>query len=50
MFQIGRTIVSDELLEKEFVCNLSACKGQCCVDGDAGAPLDEDELEIMEKI
>ncbi len=50
MFQIGKTIVSDELLEKEFVCNLSACKGQCCVDGDAGAPLDEDELEIMEKI
>lgn len=50
MFQIGKTIVSDELLEKEFVCNLSACKGQCCVDGDAGAPLDENELEIMEKI
>ena len=37
MFQLGKTIVSEDILEKEFVCNLSACKGACCVDGDAGA-------------
>lgn len=47
MFQIRQTIVSEELLEKNFVCNLSACKGACCVDGDAGAPLEEKETEIL---
>ncbi|MDX1603735.1 MAG: DUF3109 family protein, partial [Salinimicrobium sediminis] len=39
MFQLGKTIVSEEILEKDFVCNLSACKGACCIAGDAGAPL-----------
>ncbi len=47
MFQLHKTIVSEEILEKEFVCNLSACKGACCVDGDAGAPLDEEETRIL---
>ncbi|MDD3720982.1 MAG: DUF3109 family protein [Lutibacter sp.] len=47
MFQLGKTIVSEEIIEKDFVCNLSACKGKCCVDGEAGAPLDEDELIIL---
>lgn len=50
MFQIQKTIVSDELLQEEFCCNLSACKGACCVEGEAGAPLDEDELEKLEAI
>lgn len=50
MFQIGKTIVSDDILEKEFVCNLTACKGQCCIDGDAGAPLDKEETAILEEI
>lgn len=50
MFQIGNTIVSDEVIEKEFVCNLTACKGQCCIDGDAGAPLNEEETKILEEI
>ena len=50
MFQIGNTIVSDEVLEKEFVCNLAACKGQCCIDGDAGAPVEEGEVEVMKAI
>jgi len=50
MFQIGKTIISEDILEKEFVCNLSACKGACCVDGDAGAPLSEAETKIMEAI
>jgi len=50
MFQIGKTIVSEDLFEKEFVCNLSACKGECCVAGEAGAPLDEEEVEILESI
>jgi hypothetical protein len=50
MFQIGKTIVSEDILEKEFVCNLSACKGACCVDGDAGAPLSLEETKILESI
>lgn len=50
MFQIGKTIVSEDLLEKEFVCNLSACKGACCIDGDAGAPLTEEETKILDEI
>ena len=47
MFQLGKTIVSEDILEKEFVCNLAACKGQCCIDGEAGAPLEEEELKIL---
>lgn len=50
MFQLGKTIVSEDILEKEFVCNLSACKGACCVDGDAGAPLLAEETKILENI
>ncbi|AJA68604.1 DUF3109 family protein [Myroides odoratimimus] len=50
MFQIGKTIVSEEVLEKEFVCNLSACKGECCIDGDAGAPVEDDEVEILRAV
>ena len=50
MFQVRNTIVSDELLEKEFVCNLSACHGQCCIDGDAGAPLNKEETQILENV
>jgi hypothetical protein len=50
MFQLGKTIVSEEILEKEFVCNLTACHGACCVDGDAGAPLNKDEAKILEEI
>jgi hypothetical protein len=50
MFQLGKTIVSEDILAKDFVCNLSACKGACCVDGDAGAPLSKEETAILESI
>ena len=50
MFQLGKTIVSEDIIEKDFICNLSACKGACCVDGDAGAPLDKDEAELLKTI
>ena len=50
MFQLGKTIVSEEIIENEFVCNLSACKGACCIDGDAGAPLEAEEVKILETI
>lgn len=49
MMQIDKTLVSDDLLEKEFVCNLQQCKGACCVEGEAGAPLEESELKELEK-
>ncbi|MGS2727512.1 DUF3109 family protein [Psychroserpens sp. BH13MA-6] len=50
MFQLGKTIVSEDIIEKDFVCNLSACKGACCIDGDAGAPLDPEEISILKEI
>lgn len=50
MFQLGKTIVSEDIIEKDFVCNLSACKGVCCIDGEAGAPLEEEETRILEEI
>ncbi|RKS55570.1 uncharacterized protein DUF3109 [Gillisia mitskevichiae] len=50
MFQIGKTIVSEDIIQKDFVCNLSACKGACCIDGDAGAPLDAKETQILKDI
>jgi len=50
MIQIGETVVSELLLEKKFVCNLGACKGACCVEGDAGAPLEESELQELEAV
>ncbi|MGM0634727.1 MAG: DUF3109 family protein [Bacteroidota bacterium] len=48
MFQIGKTLVSGELIESDFACNLKACKGECCVAGDAGAPLEENEVQKLE--
>lgn len=50
MFQLGKTIVSEDIIEKDFVCNLTACKGVCCVAGDAGAPLEKEEINILENI
>ncbi|MFC4095961.1 DUF3109 family protein [Euzebyella saccharophila] len=50
MFQLGKTIVSEEIIENDFVCNLTACKGACCVDGNAGAPLDDEETRILDNI
>ncbi len=47
MFQLGKTIVSEDIIKKDFMCNLSACKGACCIDGDAGAPLEANEAKIM---
>ena len=50
MLAIQNTLVSEEIIEKRFVCDLNACKGACCVKGDYGAPLEEDELPIMDEI
>ncbi len=50
MFQIGKTIVSEEIIQKDFVCNLSACKGACCIDGEAGAPLELAEADLLDEL
>ncbi len=47
MFELGKTVVSEEILENHFVCDLNACKGACCVEGSGGAPLEDDELNIL---
>ncbi len=50
MIAIDNTLVSEELLEKKFVCDLNACKGECCVAGDSGAPLEDRETTILDDI
>ena len=47
MIQIGNTLVSDDLLTEAFVCDLNACKGACCVEGEYGAPLTQDEADEL---
>lgn len=50
MIAIENKLVSDEIVEAQFVCDLNKCKGGCCVDGDAGAPLAFDELKNMDAV
>ncbi len=50
MLIIQNILVSDDIIKKQFLCNLDACKGACCVEGDSGAPLEEEEIKILEKI
>jgi len=50
MLQIDDTIISLELLEERFVCDLNSCKGICCIEGDDGAPLEEEEVKIIEDL
>lgn len=51
MFVIGgNTLVSLDVLEKEFCCDLERCRGCCCVEGDAGAPISDEEVQKVESI
>ena len=50
MIQIDDKLISEDLFSEEFMFNLAKCKGICCVEGDAGAPLDEDETKILDEI
>lgn len=50
MIGIENTLVSDEIFERKFVCDLNACKGACCVEGDSGAPLENEELQVLKDI
>lgn len=48
MIVIKDLIFSPDLWEREFVCNLEKCKGACCVEGETGAPLEHDEVPVLE--
>lgn len=50
MIQIQNAILSDEIFEENFICDLCKCKGQCCVDGESGAPLTQEEYEAIKEI
>lgn len=50
MIVIDNKLVSDEIIEEQFVCDLNKCKGGCCVDGDAGAPLSKEELKHLDEV
>lgn len=50
MVEIGNTVVSFELFEQQFCCDLAVCKGECCIEGDSGAPLEEGEVEQLEAL
>ncbi len=49
MIQIGDAIISMDVFEKHFLCDLNACKGACCVEGESGAPLTDEEAGLIEK-
>ena len=48
MISIDKTLVSEDIVKVHFMCDLSACFGDCCVEGDEGAPLEEEEIGIIE--
>ncbi len=50
MIAIDRVLISDEIIEEQFVCDLDKCKGGCCEDGDAGAPLEKSELAYLKNV
>ncbi len=50
MIQIDDTVISLDLFERQFLCDLATCKGECCVQGESGAPLESNETEKLEDV
>lgn len=50
MIEVGNVLVHEDVVRENFVCNLKKCKGACCLEGDSGAPLNHDELHILDEI
>jgi len=50
MLQIGKAVISLDVIQKEFCCDIEKCRGACCVDGDSGAPLTAEEATIIETL
>lgn len=49
MFKVQNTILSEDIAKAQFSCDISRCKGACCVVGDAGAPVGNDEIPVLKK-
>ncbi len=49
MIIVDQAVITDDIKEQLFVCNLESCKGACCVEGELGAPLEKDELATLEQ-
>jgi len=49
IIQVGDVLLSSEILTEKFCCDLSVCKGECCVEGDAGAPVTMEEIAAIEE-
>ena len=49
LVEINDKIVSTQIFDKQFVCDLTACKGACCIEGDGGAPVTKEEVQIIEQ-
>ena len=49
MIALGDTLISEDVFETLFACDLKACKGACCVEGESGAPLTNEEVERLEE-
>ena len=50
MFEIDGKLISLDIVEKNFFCNLKVCRGHCCVQGSSGAPLTDEETQILDRI
>ncbi|HYK75525.1 MAG TPA: DUF3109 family protein [Daejeonella sp.] len=50
MIEVQHTLVHEDVVSENFVCNLNRCKGACCIEGDAGAPLERSELAVLQEI
>jgi len=50
MIEVGTVLLHEDVIKENFVCNLNKCKGACCLEGDSGAPLDANELDILKEI
>ncbi|HDZ41066.1 MAG TPA: DUF3109 family protein [Bacteroidetes bacterium] len=50
MLSLGKTIISSAIFEEKFACDLKKCRGHCCLQGDSGAPLEEEEARLLDKL
>jgi hypothetical protein len=50
MIEVQQTLVHEDIVQENFVCNLNKCKGACCIEGDSGAPLEYSELTLLDRI
>lgn len=49
MIKVGDCLISEDIIDKSFACNVQACKGVCCIEGDAGAPIEPDEIDTIQQ-